>query len=115
MDVGSRPRSWWGFRPPPPEPRSIVQLIRDRTLDAELAALLWLLVEARLPLIVGAGRGRAGKTTLLHALLDFLPPGTRRIDLAGIMETFDWLPHARELGWQAPSASDPETATRSLD
>ena len=115
MDVGAPPRSWWGFRPVPPDPRSIVQLIRDRTLDTQLAALLWLLVEARVPVIVAAQRGRAGKTTLLEALLDFLPPGTRRIDLAGVMETFDWLPHARELGWQAPPSPEAGTRLRSLD
>ena len=115
MDVGAPRGSWWAFRPVRPEPRSIVQLIRDRTLDPQLAALLWLLVEARLPVIVGAERGRAGKTTLLEAVLDFLPPGTRRIELAGVMETFDWLPHARELGWQAPPAPDASSSLQSLD
>jgi hypothetical protein len=115
MDVGEPPRSWWGFRPVPPEPRSIVQLVRDRTLDAQLAALLWLLVEARLPVIVAATRQRAGKTTLLEALLDFLPPATRRIDLAGVMETFDWLPHARELGWRGSAGPASEPGLRSLD
>jgi hypothetical protein len=100
VDAAAAPRGWWGFRPSPPEPRSIVQLIREGTLDAELAALLWLLVEARLPIVVAARQGQAGKTTLLEAVLDFLPPGTRRIELAGALETFDWLPHARELGWQ---------------
>jgi hypothetical protein len=114
VDIGAPPRSWWGFRPVPPEPRSVVQLIRDRTLDAQLGALLWLLLEARLPIIVGAERMRAGKTTLLEAMLDFLPAGTRRIDLAGITETFDWLPHARELGWQAPRAEG-EIGPRPLD
>jgi hypothetical protein len=99
----------------PPEPRSIVQLIRDRTLDAQLAALLWLLIEARLPVIAAATRQRAGKTTTLEALLDFLPPATRRIDLAGVMETFDWLPHARELGWQGPTTAGSESGLRSLD
>ena len=115
MDVGEPPRGWWGFRPEQPEPRSVVQLIRDRTVDARLAALLWLLLEARLPVIVAATRQRAGKTTLLEALLDFLPSGTRRIDLAGVMETFEWLPHARELGWQAPVPHAAETGTRPLD
>jgi hypothetical protein len=114
MDIGAPPRSWWGFRPVQPEPRSIVQLIRDRTVDPQLAALLWLLVEARLPVIVAAVRPRAGKTTTLEAILDFLPPGTRRIDLAGVMETFDWLPHARELGWQVPPPTS-AGALRSLD
>ena len=102
MDITSPSRGWWGFKPVPPQPRSIVELIRAGTLDAQLAALLWLLVEARQPVIVAAARGRVGKTTLLTALLDFLPPGTRRVELAGIAETFDWLPHARELGWRGP-------------
>ena len=101
MDITSPSRGWWGFHPIPPEPRSIVELIRSGTLDAELGGLLWLLLEARVPLVVAAQRSRTGKTTLLNALLDFLPAATRRVELAGITETFDWLPHARELGWRS--------------
>ncbi len=87
------------FRPVPPEARSIVELIRAGTLDAELAATIWLLVEGRVPLIV-AGEGAAvGRSTLLGALLDFLPPDVRVVELAGSEETFDWLPQASELGW----------------
>jgi hypothetical protein len=104
VDITSPSRGWWGFQPIPPQPRSIVELIRARTLDAEIAGLLWLLIEARQPIVVAAERGRVGKTTLLHALLDFLPPGTRRVELAGLAETFEWLPHARELGWRGPMA-----------
>src|SRR4051794_32932814 len=44
VDITSPSRGWWGFHPIPPEPRSIVELIRSGTLDAELGALLWLLV-----------------------------------------------------------------------
>jgi hypothetical protein len=88
----------------PPTPRSIAELIRARTLDPELAATLWLLVEGRVPLIVAAQDGGAGKTTLLTALLDFLPPGVRTVELAGAMESFDWLPQAPELGWRRPRA-----------
>lgn len=36
------------------EPPSIVELVRRGTLDAELAAIVWVLVEARIPLIVAA-------------------------------------------------------------
>ncbi len=101
MDATSPTRAWWNFHPSPPPPRSIVELIRAGTVDPTLAAMLWLLVEARVPLIVAALRSGAGKSTILETLMDFLPPGTRRVDLAGVTETFDWLPHARELGWQA--------------
>ena len=89
----------WAFRLIPPEPRSIVALIADGTLDAELGAQLWLLIEARVPLIVAAEAQHVGKTTLLTALLAFLPPDARLVELAGESETFDWLPQATELGW----------------
>ena len=93
----SQPRS--AFRLAPPEPRSIAQLIADGTLDAELAAELWLLIEGRVPFVVAAGPQHAGKTTVLEALLDFLPPAVRVVTLAGEDETFEWLPQASELGW----------------
>jgi hypothetical protein len=89
----------WVFRPVPPEPRSIAELIRAGTLDAELAATIWLLVEARVPVLVAAGPRGAGKTTLLTALLDFAPPAVNIVELRGVDETFDWLPQASELGW----------------
>ncbi len=87
------------LRPIPPEPRSIVALIADGTLDADLGAELWLLLEARVPVIVAADAQHVGKTTLLTALLAFLPPDARLVELAGESETFDWLPQATELGW----------------
>lgn len=95
-------RGRWAVRHVPPTPRSIVELLRAGTLDAELAATLWLLIEGRVPIMVAAAARRAGKSTLLGALLDFLPPGMRTIELAGMTETFDWLPQATELGWDRP-------------
>lgn len=83
----------------PAQPRSIVELMADGVLDAELAALLWLLIEVRLPVVV-VGPGGAGRTTLLDALLDFLPAGARAVPLAGAEEDFEWLPEAPELGWR---------------
>jgi hypothetical protein len=95
-------RGRWAIRHVPPTPRSIVELIRAGTLDAQLAATLWLLIEGRVPVVVGALPRGAGKTTLLEALLAFLPPGVRTVELEGAMETFDWLPQAPELGWRRP-------------
>jgi hypothetical protein len=40
--------------PVPGEPPSLVELIRRGTLDAELGALVWVLVEGRIPLVVTA-------------------------------------------------------------
>jgi len=97
------------FRPAPPEPRSIVELIRTGTLDAELAATLWILIEGHVPFLVAAQDRRVGKSTLLGALLDFLAPGVRSVELAGAMETFDWLPQAPELGWRRPAGTFPDS------
>lgn len=88
----------WGS---PPKPLAVTRLIASGTLDAELAALLWLLVEGRVPLLVAAGPQGAGKSTVLHAMLAFQPSTEQHRVLRGFAENFDWLPQARELGWPA--------------
>jgi len=90
-----------------PADRSIVSLIADGALDTELAATLWVLLEARVPLIVAAEAQHVGKTTMLDALLAFLPPKTRVVRLAGETETFGWLPQASELGWPGQATPPP--------
>lgn len=102
--------AWWGFHGAGDPGRSVLGLIADGTLDAELAALLWLLLEARLPVVVAAGPPLAGKTTVLTALLDFLPPGTRRVYLRGAWEDYTWLAEASALGWRSGDAPSPEAA-----
>jgi len=99
--------AWLRAATAPPR-RSIVELIATGVLDAELAGLAWLLVEARLPVIVGGLARGAGKTTLLEALLEFLPSTARRIDLRGADEDFAWLPEAEALGWRRPGGALPE-------
>jgi hypothetical protein len=106
-------RGRWAIRHVPPTPRSIVELIRAGTLDAELAATLWLLIEGRVPIVVAARERLVGKSTLLGALLDFLPPGVQTRELAGAMETFDWLPQAPELGWRRHARS-PDTIAEAV-
>lgn len=67
----------------PPEPFSILELVNTGTLDLHLAAILWLMMEQRSSVIVGAGPNFAGKTTMLNALLDLLPPNMKRVYLYG--------------------------------
>jgi hypothetical protein len=105
MDERVRRASWW----PAPPRRSIVELIAAGVLDAELAALAWLLIEARLPIVVGALARGVGKTTLLEALLDFVPAAVRRVDLAGREEDFTWLPEAAALGWPPAGPTTPSS------
>ena len=59
---------------PPP---AIAGLLARRTLDAELAALLWLLLEARVPLVVVGSPGD-DRDRLLDALAGCLPEGVHR-------------------------------------
>jgi hypothetical protein len=73
----------------PGEPPSIVELVRRGTLDAELAALVWLLVEGRIPLVIAApdgivASGAAG--SILRGLLASLRPdlGLAAIDAADL-------------------------------
>ena len=98
--------AWLRAATAPPH-RSVVELIATGVLDAELAALAWVLIAARVPVIVaGLARG-TGKTTVLEALLDFLPRGIRRMDLRGVAEDFAWLPEAERLGWRREGSPAP--------
>ena len=93
---------------PPP---AIAGLLARRTLDAELAALLWLLLEARVPLVVVGSPGD-DRDRLLDALAGCLPEGVHTVDVAHD-DDFDWLPEAVELGWRrergSATAGDPGT------
>jgi energy-coupling factor transporter ATP-binding protein EcfA2 len=74
---------------------SILDLVKSETLDCKLAALLWLLMEQKTSLLVAAGPSFAGKSTLMHCLLDFLPPATEQITLLGYFETFKFLEYSQ--------------------
>jgi hypothetical protein len=67
---------------PPSLHPSLVDLVRGATMDAELAAIAWLLVEARIPLVIATppGRLRAG-AQLLEAILGSVRPDVDLADL----------------------------------
>ena len=70
------------------ETLSILNVIDWGEIDFKLAGLLWLLMEQRASVLVAAGPSFVGKTTLFHALLDFLPPETNQVSLRGYEEDF---------------------------
>ncbi len=70
------------------ETLSILNVIEWGEVDFKLAGLLWLLMEQRASVLVAAGPSFVGKTTLLHVLLDFLPPETNQVSLRGYEEDF---------------------------
>lgn len=75
---------------------SIVELIHHGTIDAQVAAFLWIALEERASLIVAATPHEAGKTTMLTALLDFLRPEIELIYLRGWYERFEFLEDERD-------------------
>jgi len=85
------PFAWWGPGWQAPEPRDIAELLRDETIGSWTAANLWAALSRRRSIVVVAGESKVGKTTLLSALLDFLPPNTRRVYPRGCFESFAFL------------------------
>ncbi len=72
-----------------PQPLTILQLIEWGMLTAELAAQLWLYVEGlriRPANIIIAGGPGTGKTTLLNALLSFIPWNDRTVIIEDTLE-----------------------------
>jgi hypothetical protein len=70
---------------------SIAQIIALHSVDAETAALIWLLLEHGASLTVAGPtdpQPGVGKTTTLNALLQFLPEGTALAYMSGMYETF---------------------------
>ena len=61
---------------------SIIDLIEDGTVTAEMAAFCWQAVAGGAGFLTGAVPGGAGKTTLMAAVLAFLPPGERIITVS---------------------------------
>jgi hypothetical protein len=82
-------------------PLSLESLLRESAIDAELAALVSMLVEARVPVIVAGEVDAATRSHVLEALLEALPGDARRIELAGSTEDFAWLREAESLGWRS--------------
>ena len=82
---------WWGGRDRSAGRLTLLELVKNNTLDIEMAALLWLLVEKKSSIIVAAGPQLAGKTTLLTALTDLIPPWYEKVYTRGWDEDFSFL------------------------
>lgn len=73
-------------------PPDVPSLVRDRVIDAELAALLWLLVEGGVPLVVAGPAGRSTRMALAVALLS-LDPSRAWV----VLDADDQMPDAQRL------------------
>lgn len=71
------------------KPLSIIELIEGGALTPQMAAQLWLYVEGmgiKPANIIIAGGPAAGKTTLLNAMLSFMPPSERIVVIEDTLE-----------------------------
>lgn len=72
-------------------PLSIAQLIRAGSVDVQTAALIWLLLDQRSSFIIAGPtdpKPGVGKTTVLNALLQFLPSEVTLAYTSGVYEDF---------------------------
>lgn len=91
-------------------------LVGDRVLDAELAGLVWLLAEARTPVVI-AGPDGADVDRVLDVVAPLLPPAARLAEVRPD-DDFEWLREAVELGWRRERVGErpvPRDAITSLD
>jgi len=83
------------------KPLSIVDLIGNKTLNTEMAALLWLYVEglgSRPANILISGGPGCGKTTLMNALLSFIPEDHHIVVIEDVLELItDWIGNVSRL------------------
>ncbi len=84
-----RERLWWHYDSR--RPLSVAQIIAIGSVDAQTAALIWLLLERGASLTVAGPtdpQPGIGKTTTLNALLQFLPENTALAYMSGMYENF---------------------------
>ncbi len=75
-------------------PRMITE--ESKTMSIEVAALLWMCIEYELNIIVSGGTA-SGKTSVINALLNFIPPNQRIISIEDTRELYlpdylHWVP-----------------------
>ncbi|MFQ6021054.1 MAG: type II/IV secretion system ATPase subunit [Candidatus Aenigmatarchaeota archaeon] len=80
------------------EPWTMVNFIdpKEKTISKEVAALLWLCVQYELNILVSGGTA-SGKTSVLNALMPFMPPNHRIISIEDTREMrlpdfLHWIP-----------------------
>lgn len=104
-------------QPPGSVRRSLPGAIDDGVLDAELAALLWALVEARMPVIV-AGPTAAERRSLRDTLVALLPTATDVVTVDPASDILASLPDApgeRHVVLVAPDLTVAEASASGLD
>jgi len=66
-------------------PWTITEFIANKTVNAEIAALLWLAIQYEQNILISGGTG-TGKTSFLTTLMPFIPPNQRIISIEDTRE-----------------------------
>ncbi|MDD5182458.1 MAG: ATPase, T2SS/T4P/T4SS family [Candidatus Nanoarchaeia archaeon] len=67
------------------KPWTITDLIKNNTINLEVASFFWLGVQYELSMLIGGGTA-SGKTTFLNVLMPFIPPNERIISIEDTRE-----------------------------
>jgi archaeal flagellar protein FlaI len=67
------------------DPWTIIDLIKNKTVSLDVAALLWLAVEYEMNILISGGTA-SGKTVFLNACMVFIPPSHRIISIEDTRE-----------------------------
>lgn len=84
------------------EPLSPIDLIKNKTVNSEVLAYLWLAVESGSSILIGGGAA-TGKTTFLNALSMFIPPTAKIVSIEDTRELNlmheNWIPSVARAGF----------------
>lgn len=84
------------------DPFTIIDLLNFKTLNHEIAAYSWLLMEHNVSSII-VGSTASGKTTLLNSLVSLTPPGSKVVTIEETQEINihhqNWVPLVSRLGY----------------
>ncbi len=83
------------------DPWTIASFLKNKTIDYDTAALVWLCIQHELSVLIAGGTG-SGKTSMLNVLASFMPPNQRIISIEDTRElqlpdTLHWLAMATRL------------------
>jgi flagellar protein FlaI len=67
------------------DPFTVIDLINNKTVSLEVAALLWLAIEYEMNVLISGGTA-SGKTVFLNSCMPFIPPNQRLISIEDTRE-----------------------------